>query len=149
MKQVTLGAHNYHDTYGQLPAGCIVSNGLGWHVFILPFIEQGNLYDKFDFISAGDHMANGGVGRGQLGLTKIKTYLCPSSQAEKMMLPDPPNNVHSPDLINGQSPYTTHYYVNMARKNENSAAVGRSRPTSIPPMMVAPERDTPGIRASV
>jgi len=116
MKQVTLGAHNYHDTYGQLPAGCIVSNGLGWHVFILPFIEQGNLYDKFDFISAGDHMANGGVGRGQLGLTKIKTYLCPSSQAEKMMLPDPPNNVHSPDLINGQSPYTTHYYVNMGPK---------------------------------
>src|SRR5690242_21562131 len=49
LNQIKLRAQNYHDTYGQLPAGCIVANGLGWHVLILPFIEQQNLYQKFDF----------------------------------------------------------------------------------------------------
>jgi prepilin-type N-terminal cleavage/methylation domain-containing protein len=119
MKQLTLAAINYHDTHLQLPPGCIVSNGLGWHVFILPFIEQRPLYDKFDFVTPGDHMANGGVGRGQLGLTRIKFFLCPSSQGEKMMVPQPPNNVHAPDLFGNQSPYTTHYYVNMGPKGQS------------------------------
>ena len=37
--------------------------------------------------------------------------------------------------------------VGMARKNENSAAARRSRPSAKPPKIVAPERDTPGISA--
>ncbi len=37
--------------------------------------------------------------------------------------------------------------VGMERKKENSAAVRRSSPSSNPPMMVAPERDTPGTMA--
>ena len=39
--------------------------------------------------------------------------------------------------------------VGIARKNENSAAAGRSSPISMPPTIVAPDRDTPGISASV
>src|ERR1700675_4801724 len=35
--------------------------------------------------------------------------------------------------------------VGIARKNENSVAAGRDRPRSRPPMMVAPEREVPGI----
>jgi len=37
--------------------------------------------------------------------------------------------------------------VGTARKNENSVAAGRDKPKSMPPMMVAPEREVPGIRA--
>ena len=37
--------------------------------------------------------------------------------------------------------------VGTARKKLNSAAVLRSSPISRPPMMVAPERETPGIMA--
>ena len=37
--------------------------------------------------------------------------------------------------------------VGMARKNENSAAARRSTPSSSAPMMVAPERLTPGTMA--
>ena len=36
----------------------------------------------------------------------------------------------------------------MARKNENSVAALRDMPNSMPPMIVAPERDVPGTRAS-
>ena len=39
--------------------------------------------------------------------------------------------------------------VGMARKNENSAAALRSSPSSTPPMIVAPARDTPGIIETV
>ena len=38
--------------------------------------------------------------------------------------------------------------VGMARKNENSAAAGRSSPASIPATIVAPDRETPGMSAS-
>src|ERR1051326_7110545 len=37
--------------------------------------------------------------------------------------------------------------VGMARKNENSVATARSRPSASPPMIVAPDRDTPGMIA--
>ena len=38
--------------------------------------------------------------------------------------------------------------VGIARKNENSVATARSRPSARPPMMVAPERETPGTIAT-
>ena len=38
--------------------------------------------------------------------------------------------------------------VGIARKNENSVAALRDSPNSSPPMIVAPERETPGNIAS-
>ena len=38
--------------------------------------------------------------------------------------------------------------MGMARKNVNSAAAVRLHPHSMPPMMVAPEREVPGMMAS-
>jgi len=37
--------------------------------------------------------------------------------------------------------------VGTAKRKENSAAVFLFKPISIPPIMVAPERETPGIMA--
>jgi hypothetical protein len=37
--------------------------------------------------------------------------------------------------------------VGIAKKNENSAAALRDKPKNKPPIMVAPERDVPGIKA--
>ena len=37
--------------------------------------------------------------------------------------------------------------VGMARKKENSVAALRDKPESMPPIMVAPEREVPGIMA--
>src|SRR4249920_3147327 len=37
--------------------------------------------------------------------------------------------------------------IGTARKNENSVATWRDSPKSIPPMIVAPERDVPGMSA--
>lgn len=63
LKQIGLGLHNYHDTVKQLPPGQMIWNnnapsgcGLtgtlrsyGWQAHILPFIEQGPLYDLIEW----------------------------------------------------------------------------------------------------
>ena len=39
--------------------------------------------------------------------------------------------------------------VGIARKKENSAAMKREAPIRVAPIIVAPERDVPGIKASI
>ncbi len=64
MKQFGLAMHNYHDVYKTFPnsyqyqglygglrpqsRGRYDGTGFSWTVFILPFIEQGNIYNQFD-----------------------------------------------------------------------------------------------------
>ncbi|HEV3145441.1 MAG TPA: DUF1559 domain-containing protein [Gemmataceae bacterium] len=52
IKQLALAAHNYHDGYNYLPAGCSYQNGrdpfphMGWETRLLPFIEQEALWQQ-------------------------------------------------------------------------------------------------------
>ncbi|TWT34443.1 DUF1559 domain-containing protein [Blastopirellula retiformator] len=53
LKQIGLALHNYHDTYGRLPASYYrdpdyYNRGWGWSVMILPQLEQSNLYDALE-----------------------------------------------------------------------------------------------------
>jgi prepilin-type N-terminal cleavage/methylation domain-containing protein/prepilin-type processing-associated H-X9-DG protein len=55
LKQFGLALHNYHDTYGCFPMGWMIDrshtgnpSGWGWQVYLLPFIEQGTLFDGMD-----------------------------------------------------------------------------------------------------
>ncbi len=51
IKQLALAMHNFHDTRKQFPAAYSTDKDgkplLSWRVHILPFIEQGPLYEKF------------------------------------------------------------------------------------------------------
>jgi uncharacterized protein (TIGR03067 family) len=50
LKQLALAMHNYHDANGALPARAVFKNGkplLSWRVAILPYIEEGQLYQQF------------------------------------------------------------------------------------------------------
>ena len=62
LKQIGLALHSYHDTYKVFPPGYIDRNtnpastpdndlgpGWGWASFLLPYLEQGNLYNQIDF----------------------------------------------------------------------------------------------------
>ena len=77
LKQIGLALHNYHDTHNTFPPGGIHSgtgaNQIGWTVFILPFIEQGPLYDIVDFNTSGFGNSTTNVSR-----ARVETYLCPS-----------------------------------------------------------------------
>jgi hypothetical protein len=52
LKQLALAMHDYNDTYRRLPAAAIYSKDgktplLSWRVALLPYLEQGNLYNQF------------------------------------------------------------------------------------------------------
>ncbi|MFI4873734.1 MAG: DUF1559 domain-containing protein [Blastopirellula sp. JB062] len=55
LRQLAIGLHNHHDTYGEFPPGSTNNPGLvnpnklgfAWTINLLPFIEQGNVYDEY------------------------------------------------------------------------------------------------------
>lgn len=52
LKQYGIGLHNYHETYLMFPIGGTAWGGteqIGWHVRILPFMEQGAMYKQLNF----------------------------------------------------------------------------------------------------
>lgn len=55
MKQIGLAFHNFHDVYNHFPAANCNGNGeqgnntgLSWRVYLLPFVDQANLYNQFN-----------------------------------------------------------------------------------------------------
>jgi uncharacterized protein (TIGR03067 family) len=62
LKQLTLAMHNYNDVYKRLPGPALVDKKgkplLSWRVAILPFIEQGRLYQQFKLDEAWDSPHN-------------------------------------------------------------------------------------------
>jgi prepilin-type N-terminal cleavage/methylation domain-containing protein len=69
IKQMGLAVANYENAYGKLPPGWSSNGGTQYgslHFFILPFIEQGNLFDL-----AGNNSWNAST-------TNVKTFICPS-----------------------------------------------------------------------
>ena len=90
LKQISLALHSYHDAYGRLPTGgehsTLGGYGVSWMVMILPYIEQGNIYQRMTFTgtSGGSqehtglfylHTQNGAAANG----AKISVFLCPSN----------------------------------------------------------------------
>ncbi|PQO41875.1 DUF1559 domain-containing protein [Blastopirellula marina] len=49
LKQIGLALHNYENTHLKFPPGQCTGNNASTHAFILPFLEQGNVHDLFDF----------------------------------------------------------------------------------------------------
>src|SRR5437667_4384454 len=96
LKQIGLGLHNYHDANGAFPPAGVALTQLGWHVYLLPFIEQDNLYKKFDLTTPGSNYLLS-PGRRELGQQRVAVYLCPSALFER---PDPTGidgGLHSED----------------------------------------------------
>jgi prepilin-type N-terminal cleavage/methylation domain-containing protein/prepilin-type processing-associated H-X9-DG protein len=86
LKQLALAAMNYHDTYGNFPAGSVVkpwANGVSyidtWSISLLPFLEQKPLYDLWNPNvpnNAPDAVA--GPAFTTMRQTFVKVYTCPS-----------------------------------------------------------------------
>src|SRR5437763_1557004 len=85
MKQLGLACHNFHDTNGITPPSRTASGGFpklgipanaynGWAVWLLPFIEQGNVGNIYN-----PQLHFGHANNRTAITTKIKTFLCPSS----------------------------------------------------------------------
>ena len=79
LKQLALSLHGYHDVNGGLPAGYTASTsfpstspGWAWSTYLLPHVEQDNLYRQLDLTKPVETQA--GIQR------VLKVYLCPSDQ---------------------------------------------------------------------
>ena len=87
LKQVGLAMHNFHDANGRFPKGCspdldsagnvISAWGSSWKVMLLPYIEQDNIFNRWQF-----NNGSGYVNANNMPLVNninIKSYRCPSS----------------------------------------------------------------------
>src|SRR5262249_22049341 len=78
LKQIGLALHNYHDTNKHFPTNirpnAVSTVRLRWATFLLPYIEQGNLYNNYDQNANWSAPVN-------LPITpkKVAIYQCPST----------------------------------------------------------------------
>jgi prepilin-type N-terminal cleavage/methylation domain-containing protein/prepilin-type processing-associated H-X9-DG protein len=86
LHQMALGLHNYHDTRGSLPpayAGASLNPGWGWSSFILPFVEQDNMYTQLRvdtvLFGLGSNPAMPTQHPGSQ--TKLSVFRCPADPA--------------------------------------------------------------------
>jgi len=88
LKQIGIALHAYHDARGHLPPGGYTDAppfgtgggwGSAWTVFILPYIEQDNLFNRFVFTGGSGWGASASNNCAQASNVPMKTYLCPSS----------------------------------------------------------------------
>lgn len=94
LKQLGLALHHYHDAHRVFPPGFISQQGwlgasnrnqFGWGVMVLPYLEQTNLYSRFNFdrpnwdesIGIGSLMEN----NRKLSATKLSVFRCASDIA--------------------------------------------------------------------
>jgi prepilin-type N-terminal cleavage/methylation domain-containing protein/prepilin-type processing-associated H-X9-DG protein len=79
LKQCGLAYHNYANANDSSFAPAMISNPyttVGWGIFLLPYIEQNNLYAQYNFNAPFYYGTNQSVAN-----TQIKMFLCPSVPA--------------------------------------------------------------------
>jgi prepilin-type N-terminal cleavage/methylation domain-containing protein/prepilin-type processing-associated H-X9-DG protein len=102
LKQLGLAGHNYNDTYGRLPAAVLIAQppengksnmlsayrspmfGPNWAIFLLPFMEQDNLYRQWSANIANFTTSNGADTSWQgIRVNTLKSFLCPSDNGSQ------------------------------------------------------------------
>jgi prepilin-type N-terminal cleavage/methylation domain-containing protein/prepilin-type processing-associated H-X9-DG protein len=128
LKQLALGAMNYHDTRGTFPAGSVCRQGTGtyansvsyydtWGITLLPYIEQGPLFNLWnpnmpnvapDAVAGADFV--------RMRQTSVKVYNCPSDVSASVgfspYAPDSGNayTTNGPNGPSGSGPFKSGPY---------------------------------------
>jgi prepilin-type N-terminal cleavage/methylation domain-containing protein len=122
IKQIVLAMHNYHDANGSLPVGCYMPYaqdgyhntqditfpfGPNWAIYILPYIEQGNLYNSVNVnaypgVSMPANKYNfAAYDRSWRAIrgAVVKIYLCPSDGWNTQPYDDPSGVDAPPEVV--------------------------------------------------
>jgi len=88
LKQIGLALHNYHDTHRKFPpVGIDYPSGQGHALltFILPYLDQANIYNQINFALPLTHPGAlpAPFGTNEMGTFNIPSYLCPSAPGLK------------------------------------------------------------------
>src|SRR5438876_9218883 len=97
LKQLGLALHNFHDSHQKFPPGQVrgplpeagVTNAVnhGWGPFILPFIEQQPLYDRYRLeVSVGNALNL------EVVSTQLNGFQCPSAEPNRIYTAGPSGN---------------------------------------------------------
>ena len=83
MKQIGLAMHNYESTHGTFAPGKKGCCWGTWTVFILPYLESGNMFNAWNNVGTYDNAATdpfrySGAGNFTVTNTRISAYTCPS-----------------------------------------------------------------------
>lgn len=82
LKQIGIAMHNYHDVHKSFPAASVNDpDGKpmhSWRVSILPYVEQGPLFNQYDFNRPWNSPENAG-----LGSVHVPVYSCPENDPER------------------------------------------------------------------
>jgi len=131
LKQLGVAAHNYHGVFGKFPVGVQVyqppangtqnmvstyrlpNHGPNWAIFMLPYIEQDNLYRTIPNVNA--YMSSGDQGWRVIRNNNIPILLCPSD----------PNN-QTPFDLNGGNWARGNYAANAGPGWLNQTVDGQS-----------------------
>jgi prepilin-type N-terminal cleavage/methylation domain-containing protein/prepilin-type processing-associated H-X9-DG protein len=106
LKQIALATHNFHDTHQKFPTGGHLPVYVGgvprgatnlW-VELLPYFEQDNLHDKWDYCDNHNNVAGG---RNATQAHVIKILLCPSDALPETVVEVPPTNWLIPPWARG------------------------------------------------
>jgi len=116
LKQMGLALHNYHDVANTFPPGWISTwaqsptpasypgDSWGWPVFLLPYMDQGNIYNQINFnvgFPAGFNAAGTtpvpATGSGVIGVeaTPLSVFQCPSSDSLNALIQRAGGNTNS------------------------------------------------------
>ncbi len=93
LKQIGLALHNYHDASNKFPPGYADGNtnpsstpdkdvgpGWCWAAFLLPYVEQGNLYSQINFSQTMSSATNAPFAQKSLSV-----YQCPSDPNQQLV----------------------------------------------------------------
>ena len=119
MKQIGLGLHNYHDANFKFPPGgaaintttAATNDGMGFHVYILPYVEQSALFGQFNLAATFTTAPNR-----NLGAVRVPIYLCPSNGTDVY------TENASENAATGDRGWAAHYHGVMGPNDSASAA---------------------------
>jgi hypothetical protein len=78
LRQIAIAAHNYHDTFAAFPPGNDANN-FSAAAYLLPYLEQANLYKQIDFKKSVDDKDNADARK-----AVVKTFLSPLDRASSV-----------------------------------------------------------------
>lgn len=117
LKQIGLAVHNYHDVHRQFPwvnANSTLSGG-SLFVSILPYVEQGNAFQRYDFTKSNRDPFNR-----QVVAQQLPFYYCPSDGRRR--------EVPSCSVDAGRAPGTYAVSIGTRDYNQYWSWIGAPRP---------------------
>jgi prepilin-type N-terminal cleavage/methylation domain-containing protein/prepilin-type processing-associated H-X9-DG protein len=106
LKQIGLAIHNYHTSNGVLPAHRVLPSSATVLIQLLPYVEQANKYNQFDF-TVDIHNNNGLNGMNSAARRQdVPIFLCPSDPSTAIFSALYGRNNYVPSIGNTANPYT-------------------------------------------